>query len=151
MGSPEFGRLGMTVEIKKRALEISEIRVTSAQQRFAHWEDTAPSEAALVIGGLQVDVRAGASRTGPSAYQLEVASRASISFHAIGRWFQRSRDTAPEALHDAMVDILYALPTLAPETEIRIATEGGNWRGLWLEQASGKRLPCIRSFIDCTP
>lgn len=145
-GSPEFGRFGQTVELTKQGLEVSEIRLTSGEQKFAHWEDATSTEDALIIAGLRVGVAAGAGRGLPE-FIIEMASRATLSFHCIGRWYQRSRDISPDASHDSIVDILLALPTLAPETEISIQTEGGSWRGLWLEQASGPRLPCLRSFI----
>jgi hypothetical protein len=129
-GSPEFGLFGQTVELTKQGLEISEIRLTGAEQKFTHWRDPTATEEALVIAGLRVGVVAGTGRALPE-FTTEVASRATLSFHCVGRWFQRSRDTTPDMLHDSLIDILHALPTLAPETEISIPTEGGNWRGLW--------------------
>lgn len=145
-GSPEFGWLGQTVEVTKRALAIAEFRVTGTDQRFAGWTDAGASEKALLIAGFRLDIAAGMSG-GLPGWTFVVDPRASVSFHALARWYQRSHETAPEALHDALCDVLFAVPALEPDCEIRIPTDGGTWCGIWLQETNGKRVPAIRSFL----
>jgi hypothetical protein len=110
-----------------RRLLIAELRISATGWHDDKWEHSTP-EQGLSLCALSIDTR--------MARLFQTTPRASVSMHALGRWFQRtgSRD------HDQLVRDLRALATFAAadappladedaKTEVTIACPTGKWVG----------------------
>jgi predicted membrane metal-binding protein len=143
---PTFGRIMLQTELTKSSLFIREARLSPGDIRFESWLDGQKEQD---CGLQQLTVIA---RTGFCS--IEATMLASISIHALSRFYQRSFDNSDVALRTALREIArnHAAVLTSPAPGGKFSIAAGDGRRLGSVQASnieGKviRILCVRSFV----
>ncbi|HME22074.1 MAG TPA: hypothetical protein VKI44_12185 [Acetobacteraceae bacterium] len=87
---PASGRLSIDTELARNALHIRETRITTGSYRRDDW-DGRNAEEGLILQKHELLV-------GKRVFTMDTVPMALIGNHALGRWFQRSRDPSESAL-----------------------------------------------------
>lgn len=114
--------LGSTVTGSHKALRFFQIRVRPLKYRDGAWDDQG-REPGIAIAFTEIFTL----RPDRRAVHLESTIRATVTLHALGRWFERSSNTTKENLISELRVLLRELPRSIDRN--RITGLGGEWRG----------------------
>jgi hypothetical protein len=136
---PAGGRLALYVAVRRKTLELDELRVSTVDFRFRSWS-TADFEPGLAIIHVRLRI---APKTG---FELESPIIACASIHALARRFQRGFDTSRAAI---LADVA-ALASLPAGDTWELAVPEGRWIGVTVALTHGDRTadtPVARTFL----
>lgn len=140
---PKAGRLGLTIKRTRTTLVIDELRLVSADARFAEWDEDV-REPGFSVSATRLEVA-------PPRFRFDPVILAGVSLHAVARWFQRSFTCT----HAALLSDLRVLALAA--TDERLAAGGafevpagdGRWSGVVMSnmEDAAARFLAARTFV----
>ena len=139
---PVSGRLRLEIEVKKKSLNIRELRVLASTASFEEWPD-GETELGLMLVATSLEVA-------PGRFRLDPMKLSAVSLHAVGRWFERTfRNGQAELMADLRTLALAADDArLATPGEFEVAAGDGRWVGVVMEIQDGIRILGARSFLS---
>ncbi|MBN9509759.1 MAG: hypothetical protein J0I21_11695 [Alphaproteobacteria bacterium] len=134
-----IGRLALDIDLGKRRLAITELRVGTGRTRWPGWAPNV-SEPDLIVRRLHLNV---------AEHVLDIGhtTLARIALHALGRWFERARPADDAVL---LRDLTVLADADALRGEFRLATpSGGVWIGAiaWLADRA-EWFAAVRTYLD---
>jgi hypothetical protein len=145
---PVEGRIGLEIERSKRALIISEFRLTRASYEDNRWSQPFPQNSiCLMLCTLRL--------TTPAAFECTRRAIAALGIHAIARRYQRGFDNTDRAIQTDISELaLNGTPLLSLGAESQtfaIPCHSGQWVGatetVRLLRGPDQRLLNVRSFL----
>lgn len=142
------GRLSLAIDQTRSRLAIRELRLTAADFRLPNWASPEVEPGfAILVAELSVQRR---------NFHFESATLASLSLHAVARWYQRNLDITLNALAGDVASVAASVGTFeqAPDSAFSIPVTGGRWVGtvrevidLVVDQNCLQKVLLIRSFL----
>ena len=134
---PQDGRLSINVDLQKKSLHIHELRASGAEYSKDPWHgDHVP---AILL--LAFHMQATREMT-----KLHTETRVMLSFHCLGRWYQRSADTSEPVLLCDMLKLVQSYDQIREQCRKNAgkwelaAPSGGKFHGTWCYRIrDGKR------------
>jgi hypothetical protein len=141
---PSLGLLDTTTELdlRKRVLRISQLRVCPSDFRAANW---AVGETGVSVLGLKLDAE-------PYCFSFVMPSLVTVSLHALGRRYQRAVAVTDEAIFADLHTLARAHPRLTAGdvgAAFEVNASGGCWHGNITDAATSAgtdRILSVRTF-----
>ena len=136
---PAGARLALSVAVKRKTIELDELRVSAIDFRFLNWS-TADFEPGLAIIHVRLRI---APKTG---FEFESPIIACASIHALARRYQRGFDTS----RAAVLGDVGALASLPDGDTWELTLPGGRWIGVTAQLTHATRTaatPVARTFL----
>jgi hypothetical protein len=131
------------LDLRKRTLRISQLRVCPSAFRAAAWNVDEPG---LSVLGLQLDIA-------PHRFEFAMPSLVTVSLHALGRRYQRAVDVSDTAIFDDLHTLARShlrLATGAVGDAFEVEASGGCWHGNVTDAATNAgtdRILSVRTFM----
>jgi hypothetical protein len=143
---PDEGRIGLEIERSKRALIISELRLTRASYEDIRWSQPSPQNSVcLMLCTFRL--------TTPAAFECKRLAIAALGIHAIARRYQRGFDNTDRAMRTDISELALNFSRLlgAESETFAIPCHSCQWVGAieTVRPSSGpdQRLLHVRSFL----
>jgi hypothetical protein len=140
---PAAGRLTLDVALRRKSLQVHELRAVTGRLRMEDWGADAAHEPGIAVCAIDFTARS-------HLVKLDTQILATASLHAIARRLQRGRDAADAAVMEEMRALAAAAPG-EEDVEVQVPASGGAWVGdrrSVRRHGETVRILCVRTFLD---